>query len=213
MDTTTINALISAGVGAGIVVLKDIIVKIIDCIKSKNISTQQLESEYRDKKEKVYIEAINFLSFIRMGFDYTTEDLNKSSELIRTYKEQVNRYNNVSASIKLYSTDKIIFEFEELKKYIKYSFVKPSGERLLEESKISFSNKILILSRLMQKDLGIRELSGSDNLELICPNCGTKHDHVDKCPKCNLTVEEALAKVNEKEAKQAKKLKEKGNKK
>lgn len=205
MDTTTINVLISAGVGAGIVVLKEVIFKIIDCCNSKHKFKQQCETQYQEKKEKVYIEAINILSFIRMGFDYTQNDLLKSPALKEQYTNEVLRYNNVAALIKLYATDKIMFAFEELFQYKKFSFAALNSERLFEESKKEFFFKILILSRMMQKDIGIRKLDGADNLELVCPNCKTKHDHIDKCPKCGKTYEEALAIVKEKENSKAKK--------
>lgn len=196
MSETVVIAIISGCSGAFITCMFQLINKWIDKKKGDRDREYEEAKLYRDKKEEVYIVALDRLLQIRRGFDYTSNDYMQS----KVFREKVDADNAVFISIapklRLYSTDKIFRDYQKLALCSKYSFAKPNGPRLIENSKWAFDLKVTLLARLMQDELGYRR--NRDTVDTIqCPECGTVHDIVGKCPKCGMTYEALQIKAEE----------------
>lgn len=158
--------------------------------KQKKREKEYLRQEkYFEKKEKVYIAALERLLQIRRGFDYTWEDVVHDKML----KEEIDKGNSafieISPQLRLYSTDSIFDKWHWLaREYREFAYAHLEGRRLFEESKWAFDFQITMLARQMQDDLGYREFNKSYNV-IKCPKCKREHDLISKCPKCGMTLE------------------------
>lgn len=189
-----IIALISAGLAALVNCIFQIVNKFMDHRRENKLERYNHEKGYIAKKEQVYIAAIDRLLYIRRGFDYTREDLNKE------LKEQVQKSNaaffEIAAQLRLYANDKIFNEYDRLAQFAVYAYAPERRPRLTEESKRIYSIWITWLARQMQEDLGYRKYN-KDCERITCPVCGVEHDMISQCPNCGLTYEEMLQKLQE----------------
>lgn len=199
MESEVLSALISAGVAGGIVVFRDVLFRFLDLIKEKNESKNRKEDDYTSKKEQVYVGAINSLSFIKFGFDYTFENLKANDGLLDEYNEYSKINNQNMPLLKLYATDEILYTYQQMLEFRQYSFAKDDQPRLEENSKKVYGDAIITLSRLMQKDLGIRKLKSANIYKIKCPDakCGCDHDFIDSCPKCGKNYMDTLKEILE----------------
>lgn len=146
------------------------------------------KDDYLQKKENVYIGAINWLLLIRRGFDFTQDQLRDNKDLKEKYSYETKQFMEISAKLRLYSTDRIYTLFSHLNKYQDYSY--SNGWRLSEEYKAKFIDKVNILSDLMKADLNFRQYDNTTKT-IICPVCSKEHDYIKTCD-CGLTFEQYL---------------------
>ena len=159
MPESAIIALISAGTGALIALLGNVVNQIITICRDKGKEKKHDKDALLAKKEEAYVNALDILLFINVGFDVTQEQLRLNPDLSREMSEKSKALNNLSPKIKLYASDSIFNSFNSLKnEYQKYSFTSEEGWRLFENSKAAFLNKVNALSKLMRNDLGFCEL-------------------------------------------------------
>ena len=189
-------AVISAGLAALVNCAFQLINKYIDIRKSDKDNAEKQKSLYYEKKEQVYIAALDRLLQIRRGFDYTSADYMKFDKLREMFDAGNSAFVSVSPKLRLYASDRIFRVYQQLASWSIYAFAPPNGPRLFEESKWAFDTKITLLAHLMQAELGYRKYNDSfDTIQ--CPNCGMVHDIASKCPKCGMTFEELQAKADE----------------
>lgn len=185
--------MISAGLAALINCIFQLVNKILDGNKENKIYQRSGRKEYLRKKEEVYIAAIERLLEIKVGFNYTRSDI-----ILGNMKDRIdqsnNEYFNIASRIRIYATDEIYDMYCNLAQYSKYSY--SDGRKLIESSKRYYDFSLTILSRIMQDDLGYRELNSVKEM-ISCPDCGTEHDAYAKCPKCNLSYSDAIRKLEE----------------
>lgn len=189
MNETLLIAIISAGLSALINCIFQIVNKIIDNNKErlqKNITELEV---YKEKKEKVYIAAIGRLLEIRRGFDYTHEMVVSNNTIQQKIEKNNVAFAEISPQLRLYAPDSIFNEYYKLSAYSRFAYAPQNGPRLVEDSKWAFDTSITILARLMQEDLGYRELT-SEYVPIVCPRCQTEHDVYSKCPSCNMKYSE-----------------------
>ena len=122
---------------------------------------------------------------IRRGFDYTREMLFQNEKLQKIVESQSMSYVEISAQLRLYSTDKIFNEYMHLFQFSHFSYAPESGPHLFEDSKWAYDMQITLLARQMQEDLGYRKYNNEFDL-IVCPECGRSHDIVSTCA-CGLT--------------------------
>ena len=159
MPESVLVALVSAGTGALIVLIGNIITQIILIIREKEKEEKHDRDSFLAKKEEAYINALDILLFIKRGFDITKEQLKLYPNLSKEMSEKSRDLNDLSPKIKLYASDSVFNSFNALKdQYQKYSFANEEGWRLFEDSKADYLNKVNNLSRLMREDLGFRKL-------------------------------------------------------
>ena len=194
MEEKIIIAIISAGLATLVNCLFQFINKLIDNHREDKKHAQENKNEYIEKKEKVYIATIDRLLQIRRGFDFTREMLFKNEKLQKTVESQNLSYAEVSAQLRLYSTDKIFNEYMRLFRFSCFSYAPESGPRLFEESKWAYDMQITLLARQMQEDLGYRKYNSEPDL-ITCPECGRIHDIVSTCS-CGLTFSQLKEKAN-----------------
>lgn len=189
MNETVVIAIISASLSALINCAFQLVNKIIDNNKERRQHKITELELYKEKKEKVYLAAIGILLETRRGFDYTREMVIRND----TIQEEIKKINfaiaEISPQLRLYAPDSIFIEYYKLSTYSRFAYAPQNGPRLLENSKWAFDASVIILARLMQEDLGYRELS-SDYSPVICPKCQTEHDIYSKCPSCGMTYSE-----------------------
>lgn len=107
-----------------------------------------------EKKEAVYMAAIDRLLQIRRGFDYTRETIILHDKNIQEEIDKNNSaYAKIAPELRLYATDKIFNQFMKLSRFAKYSYSSASGLRLIENSKEAFDISVMILACLMQEVL------------------------------------------------------------
>ncbi len=194
MSETIIVALIGAGVGTLVACAFQLINRILDYKNEERIRKRDEKKSYEEKKEEVYIAAIERLQQVRHGFDVTQEDLSFNKKLADEIQERELAFAPLAAKLRLYASDEIFFEYYRLMSYARYAFAPRNGPRLLENSKEAFSQQVLILSRRMQADLGIRDYN-EGNTEIKCPECETHHDAFEKCPKCGMSYTEYMRRM------------------
>lgn len=188
-----ITAIISAGLGALVAGIFQLINKIIDNKKEKKLMVEQEKKDFNQKKEQAYINAIRKLLFIRRGFDITLDMMATNKNLYEELNDESKTFVTTDPTIRLYASDAIYRQFYKLNSYKIYAYT--NSWRLFEEAKAAFDIKVNILSRLMQKDLGYRKYDEEpDNIE--CPNCGKEHDAFVTC-NCGLTYEQLQSKLDE----------------
>lgn len=188
-----ITSMISAGLGALVAGIFQLINKIIDCEKEKKRMVKQEKKDFNQKKEQAYINALRKLLFIRKGFDITREMMVKNKDLYEQVNEESKTFVTTDPTIKLYASDAIYRQFYKLNSYKIYAYT--NSWRLFEDAKAAFDIKVNILSRLMQRDLGYRKYDEEpDNIK--CPNCGKEHDAFVTCH-CGLTYEQLQSKLDE----------------
>lgn len=181
------TTLISAGVGALVTGIFQIINKIIDAVKEKRKTKKQDKDTFYGKREQAYLQALRKLLFIRKGFDITRELLDRNETLKKEYDNEIDSFRMIDPTIRLYASDKIFQQYNNLTSYKIYAYCTENSWRLSEEAKKAFDIKINILSRLMQQDLEYREYDSEPNI-IKCPQCGREHDAFVTCY-CGLTYE------------------------
>ena len=191
MNTEIEIALISAGIGAIISGIFQLVNRVLDDRKEIRKDKKEEKHNYDAKKEEVYIAAIERLQQVRYGFDITRDDLWADNELDKEIHDKEHEFETVSARLRLYSSDEIFGEYYRLMFYARYAYAPQHGPRLMENAKEIFSQQVLILSRRMQADLGYREYN-NDNTMIICPSCLEKHDAFGNCPKCGMKYTEYM---------------------
>lgn len=189
-------ALISAGLAALVNCIFQLINRLLDNRNAKEERNNKKIDDFIEKKEAVYIAAIDRLLQIRRGFDYTREMIMHDKVLQEAIDKSNDAYVEIAPKLRLYSTDKIFNQFMNLSRFAQFSYARENGPRLFENSKVAFEANVVILSRLMQEDLGIRKMNtGHDTI--ICPECAKEHDIISKCPKCGMTFEQYQNKMHE----------------
>lgn len=189
-------ALISAGLASLVNCIFQLINRYLDSRSADKERKNKRVDDFLEKKETVYIAAIDRLLQIRRGFDITREDIIHSKDLQDEVDKNNNAYAEIAPKLRLYALDKIFNQFMNLSRFSRYAYAPTNGSRLIENSKRAFEANIVILSRLMQEDLGIRKMnSGHDTI--ICPECSKEHDIVSKCPNCGMTFEQYQLKIHE----------------
>lgn len=180
-------------ISAGFATLVNCFFQLINRFWDMHNREKQLDKKkaeiFLKKKEAVYIAAIDRLLQIRRGFDYTRETIIHNRKLQEKIDKDNNDYAKIAPKLRLYAPDKIFNQFINLSRFAQYSYVSETEPRLIENSKKSFETSIMILSRLMQDDLGIRKMNDGNDM-INCPDCNKVHDVISKCPKCGMTFEQ-----------------------
>ena len=196
MSETVVIALISGCSGALVTCIFQTFNKCLDTQNSNKEREYKEVMQYKAKKEEVYIAAIDRLLQIRRWFDYTCDDYMKDENIRKRVDEENIAFISIAPKLRLYSSDKIFREYQKLARWSKFSFPGNNGEKLFEDSKWVFDYRIILLVHMMQAELGYRK-----NMEEVdsvnCPECYTKHDIVEKCPKCGMTFEELQEKAEQ----------------
>ena len=196
MTETVQVAIISAGLAALINCIFQIINRLVD-LKKASIDKEEEEAKmYKEKKEQVYIAALDRLLQIRRGFDYTSDDYMKWEKVRERLDTENSTFITISPKLRLYASDRIFREYQKLALWSKYSFAPLNGPRLFENSKWAFDAQITLLAHLMQAELGDRK-EGDEQDTVQCPDCGAVHDIVLRCPNCGMTYEQLRVKADE----------------
>ena len=196
MTETVQVAIISAGLAALINCIFQIINRLVD-LKKASIDKEEEEAKmYKEKKEQVYIAALDRLLQIRRGFDYTSDDYMKWEKVRERLDTENSTFITISPKLRLYASDRIFREYQKIALWSKYSFAPLNGPRLFENSKWAFDAQITLLAHLMQAELGYRK-EGDEQDTVQCPDCGTVHDIVLRCPNCGMTYEQLRVKADE----------------
>lgn len=196
MTETVQVAIISAGLAALINCIFQIINRLVD-LKKASIDKEEEEAKmYKEKKEQVYIAALDRLLQIRRGFDYTFDDYMKWEKVRERLDTENSTFITISPKLRLYASDRIFREYQKLALWSKYSFAPLNGPRLFENSKWAFDAQITLLAHLMQAELGYRK-EGDEQDTVQCPDCGAVHDIVLRCPNCGMTYEQLRVKADE----------------
>ena len=196
MTETVQVAIISAGLAALINCIFQIINRLVD-LKKASIDKEDEEAKmYKEKKEQVYIAALDRLLQIRRGFDYTSDDYMKWEKVRERLDTENSTFITISPKLRLYASDRIFREYQKLALWSKYSFAPLNGPRLFENSKWAFDAQITLLAHLMQAELGYRK-EGDEQDIVQCPDCGAVHDIVLRCPNCGMTYEQLRVKADE----------------
>ena len=196
MTETVQVAIISAGLAALINCIFQIINRLVD-LKKASIDKEEEEAKmYKEKKEQVYIAALDRLLQIRRGFDYTSDDYMKWEKVRERLDTENSTFITISPKLRLYASDRIVREYQKLALWSKYSFAPLNGPRLFENSKWAFDAQITLLAHLMQAELGYRK-EGDEQDTVQCPDCGAVHDIVLRCPNCGMTYEQLRVKADE----------------
>lgn len=196
MTETVQVAIISAGLAALINCIFQIINRLVD-LKKASIDKEEEEAKmYKEKKEQVYIAALDRLLQIRRGFDYTSDDYMKWEKVRERLDTENSTFITISPKLRLYASDRIFREYQKLALWSKYSFAPLNGPRLFENSKWAFDAQITLLAHLMQAELGYRK-EGDEQDTVQCPDCGAVHDIVLRCPNCGMTYEQLRVKADE----------------
>lgn len=196
MTETVQVAIISAGLAALINCIFQIINRLVD-LKKASIDKEEEEAKmYKEKKEQVYIAALDRLLQIRRGFDYTSDDYMKWEKVRERLDTENSTFITISPKLRLYASDRIFREYQKLALWSKYSFAPLNGPRLFENSEWAFDAQITLLAHLMQAELGYRK-EGDEQDTVQCPDCGAVHDIVLRCPNCGMTYEQLRVKADE----------------
>lgn len=189
MDNSILIVVISAGLGALVNCLFQLIYKILDLYKANKEKAEEKKDTYISKKEEVYIAALDRLLQVKRSFDYTQEDILLHDNLKKMANKQSQEFMTIAPKLRLYASDNIFNQYQNLMLFSRYSYVPENAPRLMEEAKEIYSIQITLLARCMQEDLGYRQYS--KELDMIqCPKCKTMHDIVGTCPKCKMTYKQ-----------------------
>lgn len=193
MSETIQVAIISATLGVSISgifqLISQLANKYLDKKLAEETNEQKRRTEYIAKKEEIYIAAIDRLLQIRRGFDYTREMTMFNKAIQEEIEKNNSSYFEVSPRLRLYATDKIFNNYQQLALFSRYAYASQNGPRLIENSKWAFDMQITILARQMQDDLGYRKYNdGYDTI--TCPACGKEHDMISECPNCGMSFKE-----------------------
>lgn len=196
MTETVQVAIISASLAALINCIYQLINKLIDLKKESNDKNAEEAKLYKEKKEQVYIAALDNLLQIRRGFDYTFNDYVESKKIREMLDTENSTFIKIAPKLRLYASDRIFREYQKLSLWSKYSYASMNEQRLSENSKRAFNVQVTLLAHLMQAELGYR--TDEDEQDSVqCPDCGTVHDIVIRCPKCGMTYEQLQFKADE----------------
>lgn len=189
-------AIISAGLAALINCIFQIANKIIDLKQTKATKEEKRAGAYHEKKEQVYIAALDRLLQIRRGFDYTSNDVLHNNQLQEMVNKQNQDFVEIAPKLRLYAPDNIFNQYQRLASWGKFAYASSQGPRLFEESKRAYDLQITLLARRMQDDLDYRKYNQVQDT-IQCPDCGTIHDIVGKCPTCGMTYERLQIRAEE----------------
>ena len=203
MNTETIATIALSAFSSGF--LSTVLVKVIDNLhedalrkfeeKKKIIEKkEQFKDDYIAEKKAVYIEALKKLAEIRVGFDYTRDGL-KIPEHLRKRIDEINENaSELSAKLRLYSSDDIYNVYWNLAQWSKFSYAgSVNSWRLGSRSKELFSLNTTFLARLMQVDLGYRDFVLNPE-KVVCPKCQKEHDAYKAC-KCGMTWSQTIEEI------------------
>ena len=197
-------ALISAGTGALVGAVFKIVDKIIDICYENNKKENNKKDKFLEKKEEVYIEALQRLLHFKEMFAFSYETILKIPELKKRMKDKDEEFRLIAPKLRLYASDKIFDEYYKLA----VIFVNKKPEVAMPKDFINlYDIHINDLSRKMQNDLGYRKYD-SEIITILCPRCEEKHDFYAACPKCKMSYEEMLEKQIEKMNEQIEKMNE-----
>ena len=179
-----------------------IIVKVLDIIqdfvnrkkeeKSRLKKKEEKAKErYLSEKKEVYLEALKKLSLIRLGFDIANDSSNENDKIMKMINEINDNSMELSAKVRLFSSDDIYNLYSDLSKWNRYAFINNGAQqKLTEKSREYYSVYVTILARLMQDDLGYRDYIANPEM-IICPKCGDEHDAFKRC-KCGMTWQKTM---------------------
>lgn len=196
MSEKILIAFISAGLATLVNSIFQIVNKLIDLKQIKKTKEAQEAELYQEKKEQVYIGALDHLLQIRRGFDYTSENIKSNKQLKEMIDKQNQAFIALAPKLRLYAPDNIFNQYQNLVIWGNFAYASPHGPRLSEDCKQAYNMLITLLARRMQEDLGYRKYNHACDI-IQCPNCGTKHDIIGTCPKCNMTFEQLQIKAQE----------------
>lgn len=196
MTETIQVAIISASLAALINCIFQILNRLIDLKKASADKAEEEARLYKEKKEQVYIAALDRLLQIRRGFDYTLDDAMRNKRLKEMIDNQNQIFIEISPKLRLYAPDNIFNQYQFLISFGKFAYAPLHGPRLFEESKRAYDTQITLLARRMQEDLGYRKYSNAHDT-IQCPDCGTIHDIVSNCPTCGMTYEQLQIRAQE----------------
>ena len=202
MNFETIMTIALAALSSGF--LSTVIVKIIDIIREDKLRQydekkrriereEQFKDDYIAEKKAVYIEALKKLAEIRIGFEYTRADM--IPEHLKHRIAEINENApDFSAKLRLYSSDDIYNVYWNLAQWSRFSYAESENSwRLGSESKGFFSANTTFLARLMQNDLGYRDLILNPE-KIKCPKCKKEHDVYKTC-KCGMTWSKTIDEI------------------
>lgn len=189
MTETIQVAIISASLSALVNCTFQIINKLIDLKKASTDKKEEEARLYKEKKEQVYIAALDRLLQIRRGFDYISDDPTRNKQLKKMIDNQNQIFIEISPKLRLYAPDNIFNQYQFLTSFKKFAYAPLHGPRLVEDSKRAYDTQITLLAHRMQEDLGYRKYSNAHDT-IQCPDCGTIHDIVSNCPTCGMTYEQ-----------------------
>lgn len=193
MEQNILTVIISAGLASFISISFQFITKIIDIYIANKESKAQRESLYKDKKEEVYIAALNRLIQIKQGFDFSAEDLSHNRILKEVLDKHNQEFATLSPKLRLYAPDHIFKMYHDLSLYAHYAYTSSSSCKLPALYKNAFDSSITVLAHFMQEDIGYRKYNNSPDT-ILCPKCQISHDIVKCCPKCGMTYDEFIQK-------------------
>ena len=196
MTEPLLIAIISAGLATFINCIFQIVNKIIDLKQTKATTEEKRAGAYREKKEQVYIAALDRLLQIRRGFEFTSDAVPRNKRLQEMVNKQNQDFVKIAPKLRLYASDNIFNQYQRLASWGKFAYASSQGPRLLEDSKRAYDLQITLLARRMQDDLGYRKYNQVQDT-IQCPDCGIIHDIVGKCPKCGMTYEQWQKRIEE----------------
>ena len=188
MDEKILIALISSGIGALTTKIFGIVEKMIEKHYENKKEEKEKKNRYLEKKEEVYIAAIERLLDFKIIFGGESENL-KMMEWMNKRDEE---FKKIAPKLRIYSSDKI---FEDYFKLASFFYGMNIKFKLTEDSIRAYDIKITILAKKMQEDLGYREYD-SDVITISCPKCKKKHDIFKKCPKCGIDYKQTMEELN-----------------
>lgn len=93
----------------------------------------------KEKREEVYLAALDRLYKNRRGFDYTQEDVWRSAKLREITEKDNSEYVVLAAKIRLYASERVLELWIRSLQMARFSF--SSGQRLFENSKWNFDSE------------------------------------------------------------------------
>ena len=112
MTETIQVAIISASLAALINCIFQILNRLIDLKKASADKAEEEARLYKEKKEQVYIAALDRLLQIRRGFDYTLDDAMRNKRLKEMIDNQNQIFIEISPKLRLYAPDNIFNQYQ-----------------------------------------------------------------------------------------------------
>ena len=155
------------------------------------------EETYLSEKKAVYLDVLSQLAEIKFGFNEVISPLSSDTDNLKRVKQMNEGAAALSARMRLYSSDEVYNLYWQLAQWSIFAYTRPTGAwRLGEDGKRNFSIYTTVLARLMQAELGFRELI-SDPEKVVCPNCGVEHDAYKTC-QCGWTYSKTFEAISRK---------------